>query len=443
MAGAEGSFLGLAKQTAKGTPNTTDADFKYLLFRDGALGVNNMAIPLDNEVGGGALLRSVVKVGVNSGGAMDIIPRPETLGHFLYGVTGSVTTTADANLNGIVGPVPLTAGAQTGYNTKLHQPDTASTLFIAGTEDDMAGTVTIYGIVAGSADSDAIVLPGGGYTAGTKIAGAKTFTYVTSIDFPAETNPGDKVNVGYDNGYYTHVFKLPTDQFAAPYYTFRMAVPKEDGNTWGEQFTDGRINALAMAWRGARFMEGSVGFLGGEPTPVSTASWGALAKVDTGPQFLSPYGEIELPTGTTARVLEGSFAAQSAIPLDQQYIVGQFFPEGLDIVNRGFILNLAVKVTDDVFYKKVMYNPYGVNTWMADVFREGDLRVYFRSDVGQYSLLIQANGASGANANVFWSATPIRLQAGRQVLLSLTGVFAAAPTGDPIVLSLVNKRTSY
>ena len=44
--------------------------FKYVLFSRGTAGVQNMTIPPDPEVGGGAMLRDVVKVGVTGGGAL-------------------------------------------------------------------------------------------------------------------------------------------------------------------------------------------------------------------------------------------------------------------------------------------------------------------------------------------------------------------------------------
>jgi hypothetical protein len=50
-------------------------------------------LPLDPEVGGGALLRNVLKVGVLSGGQVSFIPRPKTLGHMFYGITGAVEST--------------------------------------------------------------------------------------------------------------------------------------------------------------------------------------------------------------------------------------------------------------------------------------------------------------------------------------------------------------
>jgi hypothetical protein len=92
MTASENSFVGLAKQTGKGTPNITDADFSYMLFREGALGAVPSYLPLDQENGGGALPRNVLKVGVMSGGQLSIIPRPKTLGHAFLGVTGAVNS---------------------------------------------------------------------------------------------------------------------------------------------------------------------------------------------------------------------------------------------------------------------------------------------------------------------------------------------------------------
>ncbi|MCB2146594.1 MAG: hypothetical protein KQI81_08975 [Deltaproteobacteria bacterium] len=93
MASSDASLFGIAKQTALGTPNTTDASFKYLLFNRGGIGPNNVVVPLDNEIGGGAITRDVVKMGVYSGGSLELIPRPETLGWFLLGAFGAVATT--------------------------------------------------------------------------------------------------------------------------------------------------------------------------------------------------------------------------------------------------------------------------------------------------------------------------------------------------------------
>src|SRR5512134_3271477 len=94
MTASENSFVGLAKQTAKGTPNVTDNAFDYFLFCEGGIGPQNVVIPLDQEVGGGALLRGMAKVGVTASGAFNMIPRPNTLGNFLYGAFGTVAAPA-------------------------------------------------------------------------------------------------------------------------------------------------------------------------------------------------------------------------------------------------------------------------------------------------------------------------------------------------------------
>lgn len=120
MTASEASFIGLAKQVGKGTINSTDASFKYFLFTEGQAGPQNSVIPLDQEVGGGAMLRGMAKVGVVSAGAFTIIPRPEILGHFLLGAIG----TAEA---------PVQQGATTAY---LHE-------FVMGTNQFDAPYFTV------------------------------------------------------------------------------------------------------------------------------------------------------------------------------------------------------------------------------------------------------------------------------------------------------------
>lgn len=343
MTAANSSLIGIAKQTGKGTPNVTDASFDYLLFKEGALGVIPSFLPLDQEIGGGALLRNVLKVGVMSGGQLAIIPRPKTLGHFFYGITGAVN----------------------------------------------------------------------------------------SVD-------------GLD-GSYEHEFTL-NDQFSAPWYTVRSA----PGNLLGEQLSDARIAGLTLAWRAARFVEGSVSMQGiGVPQKVSTATWNAAAQVDGGPQFLAPLGTIELPTATPAYVTAGSFTAGIAMPVDQQWVVGSYSPQNLSITQRAYVLSLAIKIEDAALYSKIQYDPAGGNAWVAAVMKEANFKVEFASDIEAaegkpYMFAIAANGQSGADANVSWSAQPIAMQAGRQLIMAVTGTFLASPDGStPLALTLVNDTASY
>lgn len=340
MTASERSYLGLAKQTAKGTPNTTDGAFKYLLFTQGGVSPNNNVIPLDPEIGGGAMQRDVVRVGVTSAGAMSFIPRPETLGLMLLGALGSDTAAL----------VPTATAA------------------------------------------------------------------------------------------YKHTFKLPTDQFSAPYFTLRSS----PGGMWWEQAQDMRVASLALSFRAADFLRGEVGFMGGLPAKMATDPVGAITP-DGGPQFIAPVSDIELPTATEVKVLGGSFTAGLSIPLDEQWIVGSYTPDSFDISQRAFAISLTLKITDGSLYQKVMYDPASGNNWTADMLREGDFKLELKSTqmveaAIPYSLTIKANNTAD---NVVWSAQPIGLRAGRQVIMNVTGMFLAADT-DPVTVELVNDvATAY
>ncbi|MBN1452160.1 MAG: hypothetical protein JW963_14175 [Anaerolineales bacterium] len=342
MAASEKSVLGFAKQAAKGAP--ASANFKYLLFSRGTAGVQNMTIPLDQEVGGGAMLRDVVKVGVTGGGALEFIPRPDSLGLLLMGATGqSSAPTAPAS-------DPTAAVAR------------------------------------------------------------------------------------------EHVFTLGPDQFAAPYYTARFAPAK----LWGEEVPDCRFTALSLQWRGANFIRGQLGFVGGTPVPVSDASaWGPQSDVDQTPPFITPVSKIEMPSGVNMKVLGGSFMSTMAIPLEEQWIVGSYSPDDFDIVSRAFVLQLAVKVADANLYNAVMYDGLGyANAWSAEILKQADFNIEFKT--GQmvegdipYSLKIEGNGGAPGSGNVAWSAQPVGLRAGSQVVMNVTGVFLADAT-QAIKFTLVN-----
>jgi hypothetical protein len=454
MTAAERSVLGFAKQSAVGVPNTTDADFIYLLFNEGGMAPENIYLPLDQEVGGGAMLRNVVKTGVLGRGAMTFIPRPVSLGTMLLGVLGreGEATPAEANYEDVLAKTALTDATQE-LTTAITVPPTATNCFVRGfpAGGTLTGNVTITGTVGGTpGETDVIALNGA-----TAVAGTKVFTAISKIDLPTRITAGDIVSVGYDldADALEHKFTLPTDQFDAPYYTFRTS----PGGIWGETFQDCRFSALALNWRAADFLRGQVGALGGLPTPnVSMTSWATPSYLDGSPQFLSVLTSVEVPDGTAMKVLSGSVAFGLAIPLDEQWITGSYSPDAFDINQRAGTINLVVKVpTNSTLYTQLMYDGTSgaATAWAAEVFREADIKIDFLSDQSPvsaqshpYRLRIRANGQSGDNANMVWSAQPVPMRAGRQVLMSVTGTFLASPvsTLQPIRVSLVNaKATAY
>lgn len=455
MTAAEGSILGIAKQVAEGTPNTTDAEFKYLLYREGSVAPNNVILPLDPEVGGGALLRNVVKVAVNSGGGLSIIPRPETLGMFLMGVTGKCESSDNYRDDAVLAAHDL--DGSTVNQAGLGQP-TLATKVSAKATGAATGNLVISGTVDGSADTETLVLDGT-----TRVVSTKEFSAITSIVLP--TAAGVKVDIGWPDGSRSHVFTLdPDDMFSAPFYTVRSQLAPAKANAWAEQFQDVRVNMVAMEWRAPGFVGGTVAMVGGEATGVSDpADWNHLQYLDSGPQFLTSVGSKIKIYGAQGgselqdlSVLGGSFAAGSAIPLDEQFVVGSYFPEGLEIVNRSFGVNLVVKIPDEKLYKMMMYNPGSANAWAAEIMREARMALEFKSDqdaatvkkVGDvsdarpYSIKIDGNNLGGDQANVAWAMAPISTRAQRQVVAQLSGTFMASPDGAsaPITITLVNRK---
>ena len=450
MAQAENSRLGFAKQATFETPITDDEAFKYMLFSRSSGGPSPINVPLPPEAGGGALLRNILKVGVNSGVQGEFIPRPETLGFMLMGMTGNVISTPNSDNDAVLTSTALDVGTQT-INTGLVNPSEAAILTVTAA-GGATGVVTITGttVESGLADTEDVTL-----AANATYQTVKHFSLITQIDLPAGTGT---VSVGWMDGSYTHVFTLGSDQFQAPYYTTRLS----PGGLWGEVFTDGRFALSTISFRSPDFLRGAFSILGREVQRVTAEAvntdWQPNDKVDGGPQFITPVSSIELPTGSKARALSGSLTMMSNIPLDQQYIVGQYYPEGLDIVNRAFALTLGIKVEDDDLYGKMMFDPAGGAEWVANVYKEADINLQFASTEDAavikpagvtstqrpYSLTIEANGQSGQDANVVWTAEPPALVAQRQIVMNVTGTFLASPDGGtPITLTLVNRRASY
>jgi hypothetical protein len=241
------------------------------------------------------------------------------------------------------------------------------------------------------------------------------------------------------------VFTLPTDQFDAPYYTIRSA----PGGIWAEQLQDCRVAGLVFSFTGARFVEAAATFLGGLPTPnLGMTGWDVPDQIDSGPQFLSPVSSIELPSGTPTKVLSGSIAFGLQIPLDEQYIVGSYSPDDFAINQRNAVITLNIKVDSVGLYEKIMYDPAGsAVAWTAEVLKEGNLKLDLvspeiagTSTAGDtpYSLTFDFDTTDD---NIVWSAAPIALRAGRQVVMQVTGTVLNS-ANEPITATLTNTEST-
>jgi len=430
MTSSDSSLLGFAKQTALGTPNVTDASFKYLLFNEGGMGPENRTLPLDPEVGGGAMLRDVVKVGVLSRGQIAFIPRPDTIGNMLLGALGTVRSDT------LLYQQPLTI---TPITTGIGTLAQAATLSVVASGSATGDIIIVGTKVGGGAETETLSLNGT-----TLVTGVKSFLTVTSVTPPAVSSRTFTLTAN-PAAAHTHSFFLGADQFAAPYYTFRTS----PGALWGEQFQDCRFSALNLGWRGANFVRGEAAMMGGLPAKLSPATWAAPTKTDGGPQFLAPVSNISVPTGSLLKVISGSLSFGMNVPMDEQWITGSYSPDAFDITQRAFQLSLVVKLTDAVLYDKAMYSAAGGSAWAVDMLREADIDINLKSAVEiatgiPYSIKVAANGASGSGANVVWSAQAIALRPGKQITMALSGTFLADPAGgEPVTVTLVNGTASY
>jgi len=330
MASAENSYVGFAKQSAKGTPATTG--FGYFSFSRGGIGPQNQYISPDQEIGTGGLPTDLEKGGVFSAGAFEFTPHAHNIGHWLTGVLG---------------------------------------------------------------ESAAPVADGTGYK---------------------------------------HTITMKTDVFDTPYYTFHS----KPGNLWGEEFDDCRIAALTLSWKAADYVRAQAAVIG-----LAAAGGSVLtaAAPDVKPTFIAPVSVIT-GLGETLKVLRGSVSFGAQIPMDEQWITGAYYPDGVDITARQIGISLLLKISDATLYNKMQYDPAGGSAWLAGIFKD-DIEVDFYSsqtyDTGKkYGIKIIPDAAT-----IAWTAQPISLQAGKIVTMLANGV-VLKPSGstEPVVVELYNDTST-
>lgn len=344
MTSADRTYVGIMRQSTKGTIYATDTNFTYFMFNQGAMDPASNFLQSDDGAGGGPLPNSMEKVGVVSQGAFSQVVRSKIIGHFLTGVLGKCTTT----------------------------------------------------------------------TSGSTAYGLHTITY-------------------------------DTDLFAVPYYTVRLA----KGNMWGETFQDVRVASLNFSWRAADFVRATVALVGGTAVSnVTTSSWTPDSKVDRGATFTAPVSTLTTLAGQTLKVLSGAITFQNNIPLEEQWITGSYFPDDFDIVNRSGQINLAVKVTDRTLYEKIQYDPTGsTQAWVAQALKDGQFQVSLKSvstvtGTSVYQIVFKGDNTAAPNGNIAWSATPIPLRSGGQIIMNIQGTWLGVSSGSPITVELYNNLTN-
>ena len=178
-------------------------------------------------------------------------------------------------------------------------------------------------------------------------------------------------------------------------------------------------------------------------------TWNPSTYLDGGPQFLATLGTVEIPEATAVKCLRGSFTIGLDIPMDEQWIVGSYFPDDFAINSRAAVISLLLKIESETLYNKMMYDPAAGLAWTAEVMKEGNIHLSFLSDMDAgtdepYSLQFKGNTQSDATANIAWTVSPLGLRAGKQVTCVATGTFLAntAVGAEAITVELVNAQAA-
>jgi hypothetical protein len=151
--------------------------------------------------------------------------------------------------------------------------------------------------------------------------------------------------------------------------------------------------------------------------------------------------------GETPKVLSGAVVLGSAVPLDEQWITGAYSPDDLEVTARQAAIQLVMKVADGTLYKKMAYDAAGGSAWAASILKEAQVELAFTSvqtydTLKPYKLVIKGN-AQTDNPSIAWSVAPINLEAGRNVVMAVTGTILSVGDGEPISAELYNATASY
>jgi hypothetical protein len=265
------------------------------------------------------------------------------------------------------------------------------------------------------------------------LAGKVTTTQVDPDTTPAS---GDE--------YYSHEFVIDTDPASVPYYTMFRAI----SNSFGEQVADVKIAALTMDMAAINFVSGEFSMAGIEPTLVSDISSWSPAPAAT-PPFVACVGDVKLQSAdtiTTLPVRSATLTIANAQAVDENFIIGSYFPRDIDVIARTATLEFVVLVKDSTLYGKLMYDPAGGSSWLADMFDTASVdHITFKSaeDIDGMTTNAIPYELSLTGAKAQWAAQPISMRGADNVMVRVAGTIIQPSSGDPITLTLKNATESY
>ena len=138
-----------------------------------------------------------------------------------------------------------------------------------------------------------------------------------------------------------------------------------------------------------------------------------------------------------------SLTIANGLAVDENFVVGSYYPQDIDVLTRVITIELVVLVTGITVYQKAMYDPASGVAW--------DPAVWSTSQVDHLTFKSADNIPSQAvpyslNVNVEeadWVAAPIAMRGTDNVLVRLTGTVKEPSANDPVTLTLINTSTAY
>ena len=221
------------------------------------------------------------------------------------------------------------------------------------------------------------------------------------------------------------------------------------GTSFGEQVADVRIASLTMEMAAINFVSGEFAMAGIEPTLVTDIS-GWSPDPDSSAPFVACTGAVKIEAGdtpTTLPVNAASLTIANAQAVDQNFIIGSYYPRDIDIIARSVALEFVILVTGSSLFGKMVYDPSGGSAWLADVFDTASVEhLTFKSaeNIAGMTLTPIPYELSLTGAKAHWTATPIGMRGADNVLVRVSGMIVEPGGGsDPITLVLKNSTASY
>jgi hypothetical protein len=211
---------------------------------------------------------------------------------------------------------------------------------------------------------------------------------------------------------------------------------------------DVKIASLVMDMAAINFVSGEFSMVGIEPTLVPDISSWSPAPAAT-PPFVSCVGAVKLESAddiTTLPVRSATLTIANAQAVDENFVIGSYFPRDIDVIARTVTLEFVVLVKDSTLYGKLMYDPSGGSAWLADVFDTAAVdHITFKSaeDIAGMTLTPVPYELGLAGAKAQWAAQPISMRGADNVLVRVAGTIIQPGSGDPITLTLKNDTESY